>query len=362
MGLLLLMRPRPGLRTSTKSTAARPSIAIGPKANCSAVWVTSPLDCRGRDIRGVDSGTSTLHLAETLHGCVAAGLRCRPRQRIRFGIVPTRVTDFQVMFLFSMGITKGKWGTLVTNLLSFKPHFDANDEVAQVLPELAAQYGDRYRNVGLRDLGAEMFEYLKTNRPGDLLNRAYETLPTPDLTPREAYQRIVSHDVEAVPVDKIAHRTAANGVMPYPPGIPMLMSGENFGAEDSPDRLPARPGDVGPPVSGLRARHGRRRDHQWYLPRAVRSLDREGRFVTAASFPVWGFPWGRWSRPSSRPPSCRPAGHSHFDAGRDPGLLDGSYLGSFRGAAELKKRQWRVRSGSRAAYSATPAVCRLYPC
>jgi arginine decarboxylase len=66
------------------------------------------------------------------------------------------------------------------------------------------------------------------------LNRAYENLPTPDLTPREAYQRIVSNDVEAVPVDKIAHRTAANGVMPYPPGIPMLMSGENFGAEDSP--------------------------------------------------------------------------------------------------------------------------------
>ena len=30
----------------------------------------------------------------------------------RFGIVPTRVTDFQIMFLFSIGITKGKWGTL----------------------------------------------------------------------------------------------------------------------------------------------------------------------------------------------------------------------------------------------------------
>ena len=38
----------------------------------------------------------------------------------RFGIVPTRVTDFQVMFLFSFGITKGKWGTLLTNLLAFK--------------------------------------------------------------------------------------------------------------------------------------------------------------------------------------------------------------------------------------------------
>ncbi|HIF9205616.1 TPA: Orn/Lys/Arg decarboxylase N-terminal domain-containing protein, partial [Photobacterium damselae] len=31
----------------------------------------------------------------------------------RFGIVPTRTTDFQVMFLFSMGITKGKRDTLI---------------------------------------------------------------------------------------------------------------------------------------------------------------------------------------------------------------------------------------------------------
>ena len=152
----------------------------------------------------------------------------------RFGIVPTRVTDFQIMFLFSIGITKGKWGTLITNLLSFKRHYDANHPVSRVLPELAAQHAGRYRNIGLRDLGNEMFEYLKKNRPGDLLNRAYESLPTPDLTPREAYQRIVSNDVEAVPVDRIAKRTAAGGVMPYPPGIPMLMSGENFGAEDSP--------------------------------------------------------------------------------------------------------------------------------
>jgi arginine decarboxylase len=54
------------------------------------------------------------------------------------------------------------------------------------------------------------------------------------MTPREAYERLVAGDVELVPSDKLANRTAANAVMPYPPGIPMLMSGENFGAADSP--------------------------------------------------------------------------------------------------------------------------------
>ena len=152
----------------------------------------------------------------------------------RFGIVPTRVTDFQVMFLFSIGITKGKWGTLLTNLLAFKRDYDANRPITEALPEIAAQYPDRYAKVGLHDLGDELFEYLRTDRPGDLLNAAYETLPNPDMTPREAWDRLVAGDVEAVPVEGLAQRTAANAVMPYPPGIPMLMSGENFGAADSP--------------------------------------------------------------------------------------------------------------------------------
>ena len=62
----------------------------------------------------------------------------------RFGIVPTRVTDFQVMFLFSIGITRGKWGTLLTNLLAFKRDYDANRPLAHSLPEIAAQYPERY--------------------------------------------------------------------------------------------------------------------------------------------------------------------------------------------------------------------------
>jgi arginine decarboxylase len=152
----------------------------------------------------------------------------------RFGIVPTRVTDFQVMFLFSIGITKGKWGTLLTNLLAFKRAYDSNRPLAEVLPEIVAQYPDRYRNVRLHDLGDELFEYLRKDRPGDLLNAAFKGLPNADMTPREAYERLVTGEVESVPVDELAGRTAANAVMPYPPGIPMLMSGENFGGVDSP--------------------------------------------------------------------------------------------------------------------------------
>jgi arginine decarboxylase len=152
----------------------------------------------------------------------------------RFGIVPTRVTDFQVMFLFSIGITRGKWGTLLANLLAFKRAYDENRRLADALPEIAAQHPGRYGSLGMRDLGDELFEYLREDRPGEVLNAAFETLPATDMTPREAYERLVTGEIELVPSDRLARRTAANAVMPYPPGIPMLMSGENFGAADSP--------------------------------------------------------------------------------------------------------------------------------
>ena len=86
----------------------------------------------------------------------------------------------------------------------------------------------------LKDLGNKMFKYLRENNPGKVLNEAYSTLPKEEITPREAYNKIVANEVELVPADKLMNRIAANSVIPYPPGIPMLMSGENFGDENSP--------------------------------------------------------------------------------------------------------------------------------
>lgn len=152
----------------------------------------------------------------------------------RFGIIPTRTTDFQVMFLFSMGITKGKWATLVNTLLSFKKHYDANTPLVNVLPGLTESFPEMYAEMGLQDLGRKMFAYLKAHNPSEKLNAAYSILPVADVTPRAAFQAIVENKVEMVPSHQLSGRIAANAVIPYPPGIPMLMSGENFGDDSSP--------------------------------------------------------------------------------------------------------------------------------
>ena len=54
------------------------------------------------------------------------------------------------------------------------------------------------------------------------------------MTPRQAYRQLVLNEVEKVPLDGLADRVVATGVVPYPPGIPMLMPGESAGAADGP--------------------------------------------------------------------------------------------------------------------------------
>jgi arginine decarboxylase len=68
------------------------------------------------------------------------------------GITVEKTNLYSVLFLFSMGITKGKWSTLVTELLAFKELYDRNAPLSQALPTLAADYPNAYAGWGLRDL------------------------------------------------------------------------------------------------------------------------------------------------------------------------------------------------------------------
>ena len=152
----------------------------------------------------------------------------------RSGIVPSRTTDHMVLFLFSVGVTKGKWGTLINTLLDFKSDYDRNAPLTDVLPGLAAAAPDRYAGMGLKDLGFEMWAHMKQNRQGHWQAQAYASLPTPAMTPRRAFQKLMAGEAEKVPLDKMANRVSGVGVIPYPPGIPIVMPGENLGASDGP--------------------------------------------------------------------------------------------------------------------------------
>ena len=153
---------------------------------------------------------------------------------VRHGFEYEKSQDFTVLFLFSIGMTKAKWGTLLTTLIKFKEDYDANTPLSVVLPKLVAAHPERYGATGLRDLGDEMFDQYKRSNQLHHLQQAFSSLPAPHMTPADAYRRLVRNEVERVRLDDIAQRVVATSVVPYPPGIPMMMPGESAGPADGP--------------------------------------------------------------------------------------------------------------------------------
>jgi arginine decarboxylase len=150
------------------------------------------------------------------------------------GVEVEKTTDFTILVLFSIGITKGKWGTLLNALLDFKRDYDNNASLAEALPGLVASHPGTYSGVGLRELADRMFAQLKEARQTHWLAEAFSTLPKPVMSPSAAYQLLIRDEIEHVPLAKLANRVLATSVVPYPPGIPMLMPGESTGANDGP--------------------------------------------------------------------------------------------------------------------------------
>jgi arginine decarboxylase len=150
------------------------------------------------------------------------------------GIVNEKSGDYIILFLFSMGITRGKWGTLVTELFEFKRHYDEEAPLEEIFPDLTGKWPERYGGMTLRGLSDEMHAFKRDHNMCELLERAYEALPEPVLTYTEAYRRLVRGEVEQVPVAKAGGRIVATGIFPYPPGIPVLAPGENLGDRDGP--------------------------------------------------------------------------------------------------------------------------------
>jgi arginine decarboxylase len=152
----------------------------------------------------------------------------------RIGTVPSRTTDHMLLFLFSMGVTKGKWGSLIAALLDFKRDYDRNTPLEDALPALVAASPKRYAGLGLRELGNQMWTHMRESRQGYWQAQAYAQLPRPAMTPRRAFQTLMAGHAEKVPLEEMAGRTVGVGVIPYPPGIPVVMPGEDVGPPDGP--------------------------------------------------------------------------------------------------------------------------------
>ncbi|EGR2044907.1 arginine decarboxylase [Vibrio parahaemolyticus] len=142
------------------------------------------------------------------------------------GIVVEKTEPYSFLVLFSIGATKGKWGSLISGLVEFKRHYDANAPLSVVLPNLVEQNPERYADMGIKDLADQMHEAIANTGMLEHMDNAFTQLPDVVKSPRETYGQLVKGNVERVAVKEMVGRTVAVQVVPYPPGIPLMMPGE----------------------------------------------------------------------------------------------------------------------------------------
>jgi arginine decarboxylase len=143
------------------------------------------------------------------------------------GIIVEKCGLYSFFIMFTIGITKGRWNTLVTELQQFKDDYDRNHPLWKILPEFV-QKNPRYETVGLRDLCAQIHGIYRQNDVARLTTEMYLSDMVPAMRPADAFARMAHREIERVPVDALEGRVTAVLLTPYPPGIPLLIPGERF--------------------------------------------------------------------------------------------------------------------------------------
>jgi len=143
------------------------------------------------------------------------------------GIYVEKTGLYSFFIMFTIGITKGRWNSMVTELQQFKDAYDSNALLWKIMPDLVAEY-PVYEKVGLRDLCQGLHDIYKANDIARVTTDMYLSDMVPAMRPIDAYTALVHGKVERVPIDELEGRITAILLTPYPPGIPLLIPGERF--------------------------------------------------------------------------------------------------------------------------------------
>jgi arginine/lysine/ornithine decarboxylase len=175
-----------------------------------ATVVTPGLDLDGRFSKtgGIPASIVTKYLAE-------------------HGVIVEKTGLYSFFIMFTIGITKGRWNTLLTALQQFKDDYAKNQPMWRIMPEFIQQHA-RYERMGLRDLCQHIHELYARVDVARLTTEMYLSDLTPALTPSDAFAHIARRQTERVEIDELEGRITTALITPYPPGIPLLIPGEVF--------------------------------------------------------------------------------------------------------------------------------------
>ena len=143
------------------------------------------------------------------------------------GVIVEKTSLYSFFIMFTIGITKGRWNTMLTALQQFKDDYDRNQPLWRVLPEFVAK-NPRYERMGLRELSDSIHGIYKANDVARLTTEMYLSDMVPAMKPTDAFARMAHREIDRVEIDDLAGRVTSVLLTPYPPGIPLLIPGERF--------------------------------------------------------------------------------------------------------------------------------------
>jgi arginine decarboxylase len=143
------------------------------------------------------------------------------------GVVVEKTGLYSFFILFTIGITKGRWNTLLTALQQFEDDYDRNQPMWRILPDFCKTQ-PTYERMGLRDLCQQIHQAYRKYDLARLTTEVYLSDMIPALKPSDAYAKMAHGDIERVGIDELEGRVTGVLLTPYPPGIPLLIPGERF--------------------------------------------------------------------------------------------------------------------------------------
>ncbi|WP_370553180.1 ornithine decarboxylase SpeF [Edwardsiella tarda] len=147
------------------------------------------------------------------------------------GIVPEKCDLNSILFLLTPAEDLAKMQHLVAQIAHFERLLEQDAPLAEVLPSLYQAHEARYRGYTLRQLCQEMHDLYVSHDVKQLQKEMFRKahFPRVAMNPQQANIAFVRGEVELVALAQIEGRIAAEGALPYPPGVLCVVPGEIWG-------------------------------------------------------------------------------------------------------------------------------------
>ena len=148
------------------------------------------------------------------------------------GVIVEKTGPYNLLFLFSFGIDNTKAMGLLRELCNFRRDYDRNLEIKEAIPSLYKKDPSFYDGMRLQELAQGIHKLIVEHDLPNMMFHAFETLPKMVMTPFDAFQLELNGEVEEVRIQDMQDKVNANMILPYPPGVPLVMPGEMLTADN----------------------------------------------------------------------------------------------------------------------------------